>query len=99
MSAHLAPVPKDDDALAAFRARTEPKSRAEQIKQLQADARDLAADHIGELIDALHLVSRLAGEIADGGDLYAVGARELARRLAEDAGKHALTLQAIAERQ
>jgi hypothetical protein len=40
----------------------------------------------------------LAGEIAEGGELYPVGARELSRRLTDDANNSALTLTAIIDR-
>lgn len=71
---------------------------AEQISQLQADARDLAADHVELLIRTLTDAARMSAEVADGGDLYPVGVRELAVRLAEDCGKRALTLTAIMDR-
>lgn len=98
MSPRLAAIPQDEDGIAAFRARTDPGSTADQIRRLQNEGRALAREHIEQLIAALNEVSRLSAEIADGGDLYPVGARELARRLSEDARKHALTLTAIVER-
>ncbi|MBV9995666.1 MAG: hypothetical protein JO127_10685 [Caulobacteraceae bacterium] len=76
----------------------ESESAANRIKRLQAEARNLAREHVEALSAALADVTRLAGEIADGGDLYPVGARELSRRLAEDAGKQSLTLSAILDR-
>lgn len=76
-----------------------PKDLAERVRELQAETRELAADHVAELIRALGDVARLSGEIADGGEVYAVGARELSRRLAEDTRKHADTLTAIQGRQ
>jgi hypothetical protein len=77
---------------------TEPESPADGIRRLQAEAKALARQHIETLAVALSEVSRVTAEIAEGGDFYPVGARELSRRLAEDCGKHALTLAAIAER-
>jgi hypothetical protein len=74
------------------------QSAAEKIKQLQAEARDLALQQVEALNAALGQVAKLAGEIVDGGDLYPVGAQELARRLADDAGKQSFALMAIAER-
>jgi len=79
-------------------ANREPASAADRIKRLQAEAKDLAREHVEALSAALSDVSRLAGEVAEGGELYPVGARELARRLAEDSHKQALTLCAILER-
>ena len=76
----------------------EPASAADKIKRLQAEAKNLAREHVESLSQALADVSRLAAEVADGGELYPVGARELARRLTEDAQKQSLTLCAILER-
>ena len=77
---------------------SEPESASQKIKRLQAEAKSLAREHVALLSTQLTEVSRLAGEIADGGDLYPVGARELARRLVEDASKQSLTLSAIIDR-
>jgi hypothetical protein len=71
---------------------------SERIRRLQAEARNLAREHINELKAALIHVSRLAEEVSAGGDLYPVGPREFARRLAEEAGRQALALTAILER-
>jgi hypothetical protein len=84
--------------LVVFPSPNEPESPADRIRRLQNEARSLAREHIELLTAALNEVSRLSGEIADGGDLYPVGARELSRRLVEESGKHALTLTAIIER-
>jgi hypothetical protein len=84
--------------LVVFPSSGEPESPADRIRRLQHEARSLAREHIEMLAAALHEVSRLSGEIADGGDLYPVGARELSRRLSEDSNKHALTLTAIVDR-
>jgi hypothetical protein len=69
-----------------------------KIKRLQEEARNLAREHVEMLSAALTEVSRLAAEVADGGDLYPVGARELSRRLAGDAAKQSMTLSAILDR-
>ncbi len=77
----------------------EGESTGDRIRRLQTEARTLAREHIEMLAQALTEVSKLAEEIADGGDAYPVGARELARRLTEESGRNALTLTAIVERQ
>ena len=77
---------------------SEPETPSQKIKRLQAEAKSLAREHVVLLSTQLTEVSRLASEIADGGDLYPVGARELARRLVEDASKQSLTLSAIIDR-
>jgi hypothetical protein len=76
----------------------EPQSASDRIRRLQAEARDLAREQVEALADALGKVSRLAADIAEGGELYPVGAREVARRLTEEAAHQSLTLTAIVER-
>jgi hypothetical protein len=77
----------------------EPESPADRIRRLQSEARGLAREHVELLAQTLTEVSRLSEEIAEGGDVYPVGARELSKRLAEEACKHALSLTAIIDRQ
>ena len=74
------------------------QSVADQIRLLQAQAKALARDQIGALESALLQVERLSAEIADGGEAYPVGVREIARRLAEDCEASGNTLKAIAGR-
>lgn len=84
--------------LVVFPSPGEPETPAQHIRRLQLEAKTLAREHVEMLATALQQVSQLSGEIADGGELYPVGARELARRLAEEAGHNALTLTAIVDR-
>ena len=84
--------------LVVFPSSGEPESPADRIRRLQFEAKGLAREHIEMLATALSEVSRLAGEIADGGEVYPVGARELSRRLTEEANMSALTLTAIVDR-
>ncbi|MFI4934880.1 MAG: hypothetical protein ACHP7N_09705 [Caulobacterales bacterium] len=79
-------------------AANEPESATQRIKRLQSEARNLAHQQVEMLAAALTEVAHLAGEIAEGGELYPVGAREIARRLVEDASKQSLTLSAIIDR-
>ncbi len=71
---------------------------SQRVRRLQVEARALAKEHVESLREALADVSRLASEISEGGEAYPVGAREVARRLAEDAKFQSLTLGAITER-
>lgn len=71
---------------------------SQRILRLQAEARSLAHEHVELLRTALAEVARLSEEICEGGEAYPVGARELARRLTEEAGHQALTLGAINDR-
>ncbi len=75
-----------------------PMNTAERVRRLQAEARMLAAEQIDQLEAALLTAAKLAQEIADGGDAYHIGARELAGRLAEDLAAKAETLEAITQR-
>jgi hypothetical protein len=88
---HLVVLPTANDSKGG-----EPISH--RILRLQAEAKTLAHEHVEQLRAALADVARLSGEISDGGEAYPVGARELARRLAEEAGHQALTLGAINDR-
>lgn len=74
------------------------ESLAERIRRLQAEASSMARAHIEELEHKLEEVRLMSVEIAEGGSAYPVGARELARRLAEESSMRAQTLDAIVSR-
>jgi hypothetical protein len=71
---------------------------AQRVRRLQAEAKNLAKDHIHALTAAISEVERMAAEIAEGGDAYPAGVRDLARRFAEDAEARVQTLEAITAR-
>ncbi|WP_374654160.1 hypothetical protein [Phenylobacterium sp.] len=71
---------------------------SERIRRLQAEAKSLAREHVHALERALIEVERLSAEIADGGEAYPAGVRELARRMAEDCEAKVQTLEAISAR-
>jgi len=71
---------------------------AQRVRRLQAEAKQLAKDHIHALTAAISEVERMAAEIAEGGDAYPAGVRDLARRFAEDADARVQTLEAIPAR-
>lgn len=73
-------------------------SLAERIGRLQAQARNLAREHVAALEAAMAEVERLSAEIADGGEAYPVGVREIARRLAADCEASGNTIKALAGR-
>ena len=77
---------------------TRSESLSERIRRLQAEARNLAREHIMALQTALVTVERLAGEIAEGGEAYPPGVRDIARRLIEDCEARVQTLEAISKR-
>jgi len=77
-----------------------PKSEtvAQRVQRLQTEARQLAKDHVKSLTSAILELEQLAAEIADGGDAYAPGIRDIARRLVEDLEARVQTLDAISAR-
>ncbi len=70
----------------------------QRVQRLQAEARQLAKDHVRSLTAAMVSLEELAAEIADGGDAYAPGIRDIARSMAEDLEARAQTLDAISAR-
>ncbi len=75
-----------------------PATTADRVKRLQMEARALAVEQIEALEKLLLQASTMAQEIADGGEAYPVGARELAGRLASDLPARAQTLKAVTSR-
>jgi hypothetical protein len=71
---------------------------AQRVQRLQTEARQLDKDHVKTLSAAMVDLEQLAAEIADGGDAYAPGIRDIARRLVEDLEARVQTLDAIAAR-
>ena len=71
---------------------------AQRVQRLQAEAKQLAKDHIKALTTAMVSLEELAAEIAEGGDAYSPGVRDVARRLAEDLDSRVQTLEAIVAR-
>src|SRR3990167_11202901 len=74
------------------------ESVSERVRRLQAEAKGLAREHIGALDEAILKVEQLAFEIADGGEAYPAGVRDLARRLADDCDAKLMTIRAISGR-
>ena len=74
------------------------ESRTQRVRRLQAEARELAAEQISEFETLLEATARMAVEIADGGEVYGVGAREICRRLAEELPRTLQTLQVITKK-
>jgi hypothetical protein len=75
-----------------------PETTSDRVRRLQMEARALAVEQVETLEKVLMQAAAMAKEIADGGDAYPVGARELAGRLASDLPARAETLKAIVSR-
>ena len=71
---------------------------SQRVRMLQAEARGLANEHVLALRAALETVEALSADIAIGGEAYPVGVRDIARRLAEDIGAKAQTLELLSAR-
>lgn len=87
-------VVADNDLKATLQ--TEPV--AVRVRRLQTEARQLAKDHVRALSQALLDVEHMAADIAEGGDAYPPGVRDMARRLVEDCEARVQTLEAIVAR-
>jgi hypothetical protein len=101
---HLSPVP-DAELKAAEPANSEvvvisrgPESTTERIRRLQWEARVLAAEQAEALGADLEAMAVRALEIAEGGEAYPAGVRELASRIASDLPEKAKTLLTILHR-
>jgi len=94
MSAPLRVVAADPSPESAP-APTTGASLSERVRALQAEARRLAGEHVEALAGSLLETQRLAAEIAEGGDIYPPGVRDLATRLCEESAAKAQTLAAI----
>jgi hypothetical protein len=75
-----------------------PETVAQRVRRLQAEARQLAKDHIHAFTAAMTQVEEMAAEIAEGGDAYPAGVRDLARRFVDDCEARVQTLEAITAR-
>lgn len=71
---------------------------SQRVRRLQAEAKGLAHEHVLALRAALQTVEALSADIAIGGEAYPVGVRDIARRLAEDIGAKAQTLELLSGR-
>lgn len=71
----------------------------DRIRLLQQEARSLALQQVTDLERAMLSLCHQSKDIAEGGDAYPVGARELARKLAADLPPVIQSLQVILRRQ
>jgi hypothetical protein len=66
-----------------------------RLNRLMMEAHQAADEQVKALEDALLNIAYMSVEIADGGEIYPVGVREICRRLAEDSVWRAQTLESI----
>ncbi len=89
-------VVEDSVSGAPATARTE--TRTQRVRRLQEEARALAREQISEFEVLLAATAKMALEIADGGEVYSIGAREICRRLADELPRTVQTLQVISKK-
>jgi hypothetical protein len=77
----------------------EPPPAGLKARQLFEEAKAVSLEHLRALEVAIDAVRNLSDEIVDGGDLYAPGLRELARKLTEDLFWTSKTLEVLSRRQ
>ena len=94
--AHKTAVVEDSAVGNSVPARTE--TRTQRVRRLQEEARALAREQISEFEVLLAATARMALEIADGGEVYSIGAREICRRLADELPRTVQTLQVISKK-
>jgi hypothetical protein len=74
---------------------TTAETPAARIRRLQAEAQTLAREEVASLERRIGELAQAARQIAEGGDAYPIGAREVARRLAEELPRQAGVLEAL----
>ena len=75
-----------------------PETTSERVKRLQLEARGLALEQVEALEAVLIQAAAMAKDIAEGGDAYPVGAREIAGRLMTELPQKAETIKTIVSR-
>lgn len=74
------------------------ETTAERVRRLQAEASILARQEIEAMENALLELADRANAIAQGGEAYPVGIRELCSRIAEDLPMKASNLRSLIDR-
>ena len=75
-----------------------PETTSARVKRLQAEARILAREQVEALEKSLNALAAQAREVAEGGDAYPAGVRDLAARLAEDLETRSQSMQVLMAR-
>ena len=94
----LTVVPDEAQTVEVYNLSRGPETTTLRVRRLQREARLLAREQIEAMGRDLDDLAQRALEIADGGEAYAVGVREMASRLASDLPQKAQSLRAILER-
>lgn len=76
----------------------QPTSLAQRMERLRLDAEAVATEHIDALIVSLNEAMTMADQVANGGEAYNIGVREIARRMHKEIAPSVLSLRAVRER-
>jgi hypothetical protein len=74
---------------------SKPDSPGARLTRLMKEAQEAAGEQVKALEEALLTIAFLSAEIAEGGEVYPVGVREICRRLAEESVWTVQTLESI----
>lgn len=94
----LTVVPDQVEPVEVYNLSRGPETTTQRVRRLQSEARLLAREQIEAMGRDLDDLARRAQEIAEGGDAYAVGVREMCSRLAADLPQKSQSLLAILNR-
>jgi hypothetical protein len=75
-----------------------PESLSERTRRRQFEAKMLALEHIDELRRAINKAEAFAATVANGGEVYPPGVRDVAERLASYLDTQRRTIDALLER-
>ena len=75
-----------------------PETTSQRVKRLQEEARLLAREEVERLDRDLRRLAEQAQSVAEGGDAYPAGMRELAGRISVETAQRADMLRALLER-
>jgi hypothetical protein len=67
----------------------------ERMERLRHDANALASEHTNIFLQSLTDTASLADQLANGGEAYQIGVREIARRAHADLAATVLSLRAV----
>jgi len=76
----------------------EVETGAQRVRRLQHEAHALAREQVEAYANDLIAMAQRAAEIAEGGEAYPIGVRELASRVADDLPQKAQSLMSIMNR-
>lgn len=98
-------TPRPDELVAGGSSRAEvydlgrgPEPTAQRVRRLQQEARILAREQVEILARDRNALAARAAEIAEGGDAYPAGVREMASRIAADLPQKTQGLMSIMDR-